>query len=208
MQQLREHLGEIDIYLLDQVLRGRVTPTSRILDAGCGAGRNLEYFLNEQLAVSACDHDPEAIERARELARRVQGRASEEDRSFRVEPVEALSFDDTAFDLVISNAVLHFARDPEHFDRMLDAMWRVLAPNGYLFVRLASSIGLEDAIVPLSRGRALLPDGSERFLVSLEDLLGATKRLDAELVDPIKTTNVQGLRCMTTWVLRKPADSH
>jgi len=47
------------------------------------------------------------------------------------------------------------------------------------------------------------PDGSEAYLVDEGRLLAATARLGAELVDPIKTTNVQGLRCMTTWVLRR-----
>jgi hypothetical protein len=34
-------------------------------------------------------------------------------------------------------------------------------------------------------------------------LLDRTQALDARLVDPIKTTNVQNQRCMTTWVLER-----
>jgi hypothetical protein len=30
-----------------------------------------------------------------------------------------------------------------------------------------------------------------------------TSTLNAELVDPIKTTVVQNQRCMTTWIIRK-----
>ena len=51
--------------------------------------------------------------------------------------------------------------------------------------------------------RYLLQDGSERFLVDEERLVAATERLGATLLDPIKTTVVQGLRAMTTWVLGK-----
>ena len=35
---LQEQFGQIDIYLFDQLLKGRILPGMRILDAGCGAG--------------------------------------------------------------------------------------------------------------------------------------------------------------------------
>jgi tellurite methyltransferase len=107
-------------------------------------------------------------------------------------------------DAVLSSAVLHFAADPPHFGRMLDEMWRVLRPGGLFFARLASCIGLEGRVRMGADRRAHLPDGTERFLVDLEFLLGHTQRLGAELLEPIKTTNVQELRAMTTWCLRKP----
>jgi len=57
MTELRKQFGEIDIYLFDQLLRGRVAPGMRILDAGCGAGRNLIYFLRQGYDVFAVDRD-------------------------------------------------------------------------------------------------------------------------------------------------------
>jgi hypothetical protein len=101
--------------------------------------------------------------------------------------------------------VLHFASHEAHFGRMLDEMWRVLAPDGMLFARLASSIGLEDRIQGV-RGRVRLPDGSDRFVVDESMLLEWTRRFDARLLDPIKTTNVQHQRCMTTWCLHKTSE--
>ena len=106
-------------------------------------------------------------------------------------------------DAVISSAVLHFARDEAHFVAMLQEMWRVVAPDGMLFVRLASSIGLESRIGPAAGTRVRLPDGSERFVVDEAMLLHWTRRLGGELLDPIKTTVVQDQRAMTTWVVRK-----
>ena len=82
-------------------------------------------------------------------------------------------------------------------------MWRVLKPEGYLFIRLATDIGIENMVQQLNNGRYLLPDGSERFLVSEEQILHYTKLLKGYLFEPIKTTNVQNLRCMTTWCLQK-----
>jgi tellurite methyltransferase len=51
--------------------------------------------------------------------------------------------------------------------------------------------------------RYQLLDGAERFLVDEAMLVDATARLGGELVDPLKTTVVQNMRCMTTWAVRK-----
>jgi hypothetical protein len=104
---------------------------------------------------------------------------------------------------VISSAVLHFAHDDEHFAAMLTGSWRVLKTGGIFFCRLASSIGIEHQITPTAGRRHLLPDGSERYLVDGAMLARVTGELNAELLDPIKTTVVQNQRSMTTWVLRK-----
>jgi tellurite methyltransferase len=198
---LREWFGDIDIYLFDQVLRERIQPGMSILDAGCGGGRNLVYFLRSGYDVHGVDASREAIAAVRDLAGRWAPNLAEE--NFRVESVEALSFSDQSFDAVISSAVLHFARDETQFHAMLREMWRVLRPGGFFFARLASSIGIETRIRPLDNRRYRLPDGSDRFLVDEEMLLSLTAELRASLADPIKTTNVQNLRCMTTWCLFK-----
>jgi len=115
-----------------------------------------------------------------------------------------MPFADASFDVVVSNAVLHFARDDHHFEAMVHEMWRVLAPRGLLFARLASSIGMAERMRALGQGRHLLPDGSERYLVDETRLLTLTNRLGARLLDPLKTTIVQDQRCMTTWVIARP----
>ena len=175
----------------------------RILDAGCGRGRNLVFFLREGYEVLALDPDAAAIEAARGLAKRLAPSLSES--AFRQEPVDASSFPDACADVVLSNAVLHFARDDEQFLAMLRGSWRLLAPGGLLFCRLASSIGIEGRVRPLGGGRFALPDGTERYLVDEARLLSLTADLGGTLLDPIKTTVVQGQRAMTTWVVRKGA---
>jgi SAM-dependent methyltransferase len=199
--ELTELLGKIDIYLLDQILRGRVPEGARILDAGCGPGRNLVFLVRAGYDVSAVDENPEAIASVRELARHL------EPTQFRVEPVERLSFPHEAFDFVIASAVLHFARDEGHFESMLKEMWRVLAPGGILFARLASTIGMEDRMQLIEGRRFTLPDGTDRYLVDEALLMALTGELGATLLDPIKTTVVQNQRCMTTWVIGKPAQT-
>lgn len=199
--KIKDQVGNIDIYLLDQILKGRYDNGQRILDAGCGSGRNLAYFLKEKWAVYGVDQNAGAVAAVQDLSKELFPENSST--NFRIESVENLSFEANFFDVVICNAVLHFAKSPVHFEAMLHSVWKVLKPDGHLFVRLASSIGIEKQIVPLENGQFLLPDGSIRFLVDENAVLKYTKELDGTLTEYIKTTNVQGLRCMTTWCLQK-----
>jgi len=202
MPTLQQQFGPIDIYLFDQLLKGRIVPTMTVLDAGCGTGRNLIYLLREGCRIFAADASAHAIEELRRLARLLAPSLPES--NFRVEAVEQMSFDAEAADVVISSAVLHFARDDEQFDSMLRECFRVLKPGGLFFCRLASSIGIETQVQPVKGRRHRLPDGSERYLVD-EALLAALTAQYGELADPLKTTVVQNQRAMTTWVVRKGA---
>jgi tellurite methyltransferase len=201
MPSLREQFGDIDIYLFDQLLRGRITKGMTVVDAGCGSGRNLVYLLREGYDVYGADSDPQAIEATRRLAASLAPGLPQQ--NFRVESVEAMSFPDGLAGVVLSSAVLHFARDDSHFGAMLRGAWRVLKPGGLLFCRLASSIGIEHQIERVAGRRFHLPDGSERYLVDEPILLKLTEELGARLADPLKTTVVQNQRSMTTWVLRR-----
>jgi SAM-dependent methyltransferase len=198
---LAAQFGDIDIYLFDQLLRGRITPDMTVIDAGCGGGRNIVYLLRNGYQVYGVDRDPKAINAVRRLVGELAPRLSRD--NFRVESVEAMTLPDASADVVISSAVLHFARDEEHFWAMLGAMWRVLRLGGMLFCRLASTIGMEGQFRQIEGRRYKVPDGTERFLVNEQMLMDATQRLGGELVDPLKTSVVQNLRCMTTWVVRK-----
>jgi SAM-dependent methyltransferase len=201
MTDLQAQFGNIDIYLFDQLLRSRIVPGVRILDAGCGFGRNLVYFLREGYDVYGVDHDLQSIEECRRLAMLLNPRLPLS--HFQVQALEALHFPDACFDLVICSAVLHFAQDDKQFNAMLSGLWRVLKPGGFLFCRLASSIGIEKQVKRIAGRRYLLPDGSDRYLVDEKILLKLTKDLNAELSDPVKTTVVQNQRSMTTWIIRK-----
>lgn len=203
MQQnnLQQQFGNIDIYLFDQLLKGRFDNCGKILDAGCGGGRNLVYFLQNGFDVYGIDSNVSAIEAIRELAGQLSPKLSSN--NFKIAAAEDLPFEDNAFDLIISSAVLHFAADENHFEAMVTSMWRVLKPGGYLFARLASDIGIENLVQSFGNRRYLLPDGSERFLVNEKMLIDYTWKLKGKLFEPIKTTNVQNLRCMTTWCLQK-----
>ena len=197
---LLELYGNIDIYLFDQLLKGRYDNCRKVLDVGCGGGRNLFYFLRNGYEVSGIDPNPKAIETVKKLSVELAPDNSLE--NFMVCSAENLPYNNNTFDLIVCSAVLHFAKDEQQFSAMLQSMFRVLKPGGYFFARLASDIGIEELVKPLGNRRYLLPDGTERFLVNEQMLLTYTNEL-GELYEPLKTTNVQNMRCMTTWCVQK-----
>lgn len=196
---LQDQFGHIDIYVFDQILRGNIAPGMRVLDAGCGYGRNLVHILREGCEVFAVDADAEGVEHVRRLSAALATGLPPE--NFKVAPIEQMPFADGFVDVVICSAVLHFARDDQHFLAMLKELWRALKPGGLLFCRLGSRIGMDFEPV---RGHIFrIRDGAEWFLVDEAMLMRLTDDLNGVMVDPLKTTIVQDHRCMTTWVLRK-----
>jgi SAM-dependent methyltransferase len=196
---LQEQFGQIDIYVFDQILRGNIGAGMKVVDAGCGYGRNLVWLLREGAEIFALDANAEGVAHVRALAAELAPQLPAE--NFRVGVIEALPFADGLADVVICSSVLHFARDEQHFLAMVEELWRVLRPGGMLFCRLGSRIGMEFERV---RGHVYrIGDGSEWFLVDEAVLLKITEEMGGLLVDPLKTTIVQDYRCMTTWVVRK-----
>ena len=202
---LQEQFGQIDIYLFDQILRGNVSPSMRVVDAGCGGGRNIQYLLREGYEVFGVDVSEEAVAAARKMAAGLAPGLPAA--NFQVAGVEAMPFADEFADLVICNSVLHFARDEPQLEAMVQGLWRVLRPGGLLFCRLASTIGAVEGMVfePVGGRRFRMSHGVEWLLVDEAMLMELTRRLGGELLDPLKTTVVQGQRCMTTWVVKKNA---
>jgi SAM-dependent methyltransferase len=191
----------MDIYLFDQLQKGRFENVGSVLDVGCGEGRNLVWFLRHGIEVHGVDRSEAAIGRVRELAKSLQPN-SPADR-FLVGDLGESEWAEASMDAVVCCAVLHFSRSRVEFEHLLQQMWRGLRPGGVFFARLASDIGIENRVEYLNDRWAKLPDGTERFLVNEAMLLDVTERLGGEWLEPIKTTNVQNLRCMTTWCLRK-----
>lgn len=199
---LHAEFGALDIYLFDQLLRGRITRRDRVVDAGCGMGRNVAWMLRSGYDVWGLDPDPDAIREVRALPSALAPPSADR---FRLERLQDASFPEGFATVVISSAVLHFARDDDEFDAMLGGTWRMLARGGMLFCRLASTIGLEARVTPAggSPRRHRLPDGTTRYLVDEARLVALTRDLGGKLLDPLKTTVVQDQRAMTTWVVRK-----
>ena len=198
---LNAMFGNIDIYLFDQLLKGRYDDCHKVIDIGCGGGRNILYFLKNGYDVYGIDPDKNAIETVQQLASQIAPQLPLS--NFVVATAEELPFANETFDLAICSAILHFAKNDAHFEKMLRSVWGALKPGGYFFARLASNIGLEERVISKGNGRYLLPDGTVRYLVNEAVLQNFNKLLNGELHEPIKTTIVSNLRCMSTWCMKK-----
>ncbi|HUZ61404.1 MAG TPA: class I SAM-dependent methyltransferase [Hanamia sp.] len=194
---LHELIGNTDIYLLDQIMKGGYIAGEKILDTGCGNGRNLIWFLKNDFEVYAVDRDPAAIK----YLESVHPDFNKE--RLQVAEIDKLPFGNNFFDHVISSAVLHFAKSVLHFNDMIKEMVRVLKPNGSLFIRMTSDIGIENKIQHIENGVYHIPDGSIRFLLTPNLLKNMMYKNNLSFIEPLKTVNVDGLRCMSTLVLRK-----
>lgn len=200
ISQLNKLLGNIDIYLLDQILKGRFTKGMKILDAGCGEGRNCIYFLQTGYRIFGVDSNPIAIQMAQTYARTIDEKF--DIHRFQHATVEDMPFHKGAFDAVISSAVLHFAKNTNHFFKMLDEMMRVLKPGGIFFLRMTT--GHFSEISPdLGEGVYLLPDNSERFLLTDELLGQVINKYQLEYLDHPKSVLVYGQRGMGVFVFKK-----
>ncbi|WP_299895692.1 bifunctional 2-polyprenyl-6-hydroxyphenol methylase/3-demethylubiquinol 3-O-methyltransferase UbiG [uncultured Aquimarina sp.] len=196
VQKLQTTLGNIDIYLLDQILKERYHKTDKILDAGCGSGRNLHWFYNNEYNLYAVDKEIESIDYIRSVYPKWSKKMD-------VCALEQLKFKNDYFDHIICSAVLHFAHDLTQFEAMFSELIRVLKPFGTLFIRMTSDIGIEDKITPINDGVYLLGDESYRFLLTREILSNLMKKHSLSFLEPLKSTNVHDLRSMTTLVLQK-----
>jgi SAM-dependent methyltransferase len=197
-------LDGVDIMIIDQILKGRFDAPGRLVDVGCGAGRNLRWFLANGWQVFGLDRNARRLDQARAAAQRWAPDFPAD--NLAVADATAIPHPDGHFDVIISCAVLHFACNADDFETQVDELWRVLAPGGFLFTRLATTIGMTERMLPLpdkGPGWFAMPDGDQRFLVDEAALLASTDRLGATLAEPIKTTVVQDRRCMTTWCLSK-----
>ena len=190
-------LGKTDIYLLDQIMKGRYQATDRILDAGCGEGRNMHWFLQKDMEITGIDQNEEVINSLK------INNASLPESRLQVSLLDKMPFADNYFDHIICSAVLHFAPSTNHFRAMLKEIVRITRIHGSIFIRMAANICIEDKVIPLGDGVYAIPDGSNRFLLTKTLLAACMKEFNLSFLEPLKTVNVDDIRCMSTLVLQK-----
>lgn len=188
--------GQTDIYLIDQILKGRYAPGDLILDAGCGSGRNLHWFLQNGFLINGIDPDVVAVKALKEKYPALN-------ESFSVASIEQSGFSKNYFDHIICNAVLHFAKSRAHFKNMFSELVRILKPCGSLFIRMTSDIGIEEKVMLIADGVYKIPDGSTRFLLNRQLLADCMQQNNLSFIEPLKTVNVDDVRCMSTLLLQK-----
>lgn len=201
LSQLAELLQNQDIYLLDQLLKGRIQEGMAVLDAGCGDGRNSRYLMQAGVDVYGADISAESVMRIQALASAMAPHLPAT--NFITSDLEALSFVTGKFDVVVCSAVLHFARDEAHFRSILAELWRVLKPGGMFFCRLSTTIGHPMQLKQIQGYHYLMPHGQVWFLADESLIREMSQSLGAVWLDPLKSVLVEQERSMTTWVLQK-----
>lgn len=197
MQKLKTYLGKTDIYLLDQITKGRFLPEHQILDAGCGKGRNLYWFAqNGYPHLFGVDQKPDCI-------RGLKVKYSTFADNLKVSNLENMPFEDEQFDRIICSAVLHFAKSEAHFWEMIAELWRVLKPEGILFIRMTAIFGLEKSVKLIGKGVYQIPDGTNRFLLTRGLMNEWENRFPFDWLEPFKWVNVNDERVMSTLVIKK-----
>ena len=197
--QLNQLLGNVDLHLLDQILKGRYQTNMRLLDAGCGEGRNLPYLVRNDIEVWGVDRDPVALRFLR-----AQGKswgAAFDPEKFMVGELTQLHFPPMSFDAILCCAVLHFARDEQHFFSMIDELLRVLKPAGSLFIRMKadSSVGAD---LRASRGQEELLN-EYTFLLTQERLDRLLQHYPLRWLEPQRIEWVAGQGVRSTLILEK-----
>jgi ubiquinone/menaquinone biosynthesis C-methylase UbiE len=193
---IKEIIGNTDIYLLDQILKSRYKKGEKILDVGCGTGRNIHWFYQNNYDIYGVDKDMKALLNAKNLYPNIASKIS-------CSEIENLPFKDEYFNHVICNAVLHFAENTKHFLTIFSEIIRELKVKGSIFIRTTSTFGIEDKIKFLSGGVYVLPDTSHRFLFTKAILKEIMTTHQLTFLEPLRTVNVNDIRCMTTLVLQK-----
>lgn len=186
-QEINKAVGNLDLYLLDQILKGRFERPGKLFDAGCGEGRNLHYFVSNGWDVFGMDQNPQAL-----LMAMMTYKSVPKD-NWTAGDLSKIPHVDRVFDVVICSAVLHFARDYSHFHAMMVEMVRVMAPNALIFIRCATSIGIG--------GESNNPGFS--YLLESEQLYHFNQLYPLDFVELPKSVVVDGQRSMGVLVMQK-----
>ena len=201
IDELNRLLGNVDNYLLDQLLKGRFNKDMKILDVGCGEGRNAVYFLQKNYSIFGLDPNEVAVQYCRYLAKTINPQT--DIHRFQIGDGAVIPFHAAAFDAVISSAVLHFAEGHAHFWKMITEIHRILQPGGIFWMRMCTGFGnmLEES-QDLGEGRYALPDGSERYVLLTEGLQ-ELERIGFRFLEAPKTVLVYGQREMGVFLMEK-----
>jgi len=182
-------------------MRGRIHSKMKLLDAGCGHGRNSEYFIRNNYDISGFDRKEESLNSL--IANIPIWNPDYDFNKFQLGTIENPPFLNQQFDFIISNAVLHFAESRKHFIQLFEAMIHLLNPQGILWIRMCAKHTIESYAQHLEDDIYDLPDGSTRYLLDLNVLSQLQQKHHLHLLDPFKTLNVSNLRTMSTIVLQK-----
>jgi methyl halide transferase len=170
---------------LVRVMDEGLVPKGMALELGCGTGAAAIFLMQRGFEVTAVDHSPTAIERARV-------RAEKEDTLPRFVLTDMFEFGATAgqFDFVYDSGFYHFIRQKD-LDKYLDLLWRVTKPGSY-YMTLAGA--------PRQPGESIEngpPQVTKRqIFLELGRLFEIVQLLPCRLESPFRKDGYAGWSCL------------
>ncbi len=191
--EINNYFGDMDIFLMDLILKGKIPEKGKVLDAGCGEGRNGIYFINNQYSYTGVDTDRSKVSLIEFLSGGTES-------SFFVEDIKTFAERKETFDFIVCSRVLHFAESVDHFYEMWNDLISMLNPRAIIYISMDSVIDT-DIGEAKDNGRFLFPDGEVRFAITKEIYKDIKKGF--EEIESLKTLVAHEKRAQSFIALKK-----
>ncbi len=177
----------------------------KVLDIGCGGGRNTEMLVRFGFDTSACDLHKSMVDFTKKRIAAFDKKAAQK---IIFASMLSLSYDDNFFDYVVSNGVFHNANCLDELKSAIKEASRVLKNRGVLILNIFSSKVIDSSLVPLSKEKFtyVTPQGLPLVLISRYYLTKILDENNLHSICPItenKKNVSTGKRCVLRGVFIK-----
>ena len=185
----------MDLFLMDLILKGKIPSNARVLDVGCGEGRNGIHFIQQGHEYHGWDIDSSKLKLLEYLAKTFDASHAH----FKIQDIRSAEAD-RFFDFIICSRMLHFAESKVDFLLMWEKLSGQLKRGGILYVSMDSIID-NDLWKKLEHGKIKFPDARIHFALT-SDIYEEIKK-GFEEIEPLKTLVYHNKRAQSFLCFKK-----